>query len=88
MIWIRYGHSQPVPEHGCGFLKRDFMLADVGGGLTRIPQDPGLMSGFLSRHAYTPTGNGFGLDSSVFAWVPLRQRSKRPCSRLISPVYQ
>ena len=35
----------------------------------------------------TPTGKGFGLDSSVFA-PPVRQRSKRPCSRLIKPVYQ
>lgn len=37
---------------------------------------------------YTPTGNGLGLDSSVFASVPPRQRSNRPCNRLISPVYQ
>jgi hypothetical protein len=27
---------------------------------------------------YTPTGNGFGLDSSELAVLPLRQRSKRP----------
>jgi hypothetical protein len=38
--------------------------------------------------AYTPTGNGLGLDSSVLTAEPPRQRSKRPCSRLISPVYQ
>ena len=37
--------------------------------------------------SHTPTGNGLGLDSSVLA-PPLRQRSKRPCSRLIKPVYQ
>jgi len=35
---------------------------------------------------YTPTGNGLALDSSAF--TPVRQRSNRPCSRLISPVYQ
>jgi hypothetical protein len=37
--------------------------------------------------SYTPTGNGLGLDSSVLA-SGLRQRSKRPCNRLIRPVYQ
>ncbi len=38
------------------------------------------------ERSYTPTGNGFGLDSSALA--PLRQRSKRPWRRDISPVYQ
>jgi hypothetical protein len=41
----------------------------------------------IAPYAHTPTGNGLGLDSSVFA-PPVRQLSKRPCSRLISPVYQ
>jgi len=36
---------------------------------------------------HTPTGNGLGLDSSGLA-SGLRQRSNRPCSRLIRPVYQ
>lgn len=36
---------------------------------------------------YTPTGKGLGLDSSVFV-PPVFQRSKRPWSRLIRPVYQ
>jgi len=39
----------------------------------------------LSRR-YTPTGNGLGLDSSGL--TPVRQRSKRPWSRLMRPVYQ
>lgn len=34
----------------------------------------------------TPTGNGFGDDSSRFA--PVRQRSKRPCRSESNPVYQ
>ena len=41
---------------------------------------------FKVNRRYTPTGKGLGLLSSTSA--PLRQRSKRPCSRLISPVYQ
>ena len=32
--------------------------------------------GHLSLGRHTPTGNGLGLDSSVF--TPVRQRSKRP----------
>jgi hypothetical protein len=42
----------------------------------------------MQERAQTPTGKGLGLDSSLVAGAPLRQRSKRPCSRLIKPVYQ
>jgi hypothetical protein len=41
-----------------------------------------------SGRCYTPTGKGLGLDSSSMLAAPLRQRSKRPCNRLMRPVYQ
>lgn len=46
----------------------------------------GLKAALWETTVYTPTGNGLGLDSSEL--TPVRQRSKRPCNRLINPVYQ
>ena len=60
------------------FIWRRNFVKDISIG-TGVSLLPGLN--------YTPTGKGLGLDSSGLA-PPVRQRSKRPCRRLIRPVYQ
>ncbi len=63
----------------------------VGARKTRLAEQPGAegvseRGESVGHRNYTPTGNGLGLDSTGSA--PVRQRSKRPCNRLIRPVYQ
>jgi hypothetical protein len=40
MIGIREGHGERVAENGRGFLEGYAVLAQVGGGLGRIPGEP------------------------------------------------
>jgi hypothetical protein len=50
-------------------------------------RSPNTSGPITSIPCYTPTGYGLGLDSSGVG-APVLHRSNRPCSRLISPVYQ
>jgi hypothetical protein len=59
----------------------------VAGGIADWGADCGAAFEDEVALGYTPTGKGLGLDSSVLA-PGFFQRSKRPCSRLMRPVYQ
>jgi len=73
-----------VEDRGCLF-KSDLMFSGIERGLELVPCDI-RVAVCLAHAAYTPTGKGLGLDSSVVLAPPDFQRSKRPCSRLMKPV--
>ena len=86
MVRVRFRDREIIGKHRFRLFECDLVLPDVRPGLAWIPGDSQSV-GRVIPTIYTPTGKGLGLDSSVLA-PGFFQRSKRPCSRLIRPVYQ
>ena len=76
-----------VAEATCGQAERLWSFAIPEPATVRVGMQLKTGRGTSGR-CYTPTGKGLGLDSSSMLAAPLRQRSKRPCNRLMRPVYQ